>query len=285
MAVAALGFRVEIVVEDARLADAARLVLADLPAAARPEHRIAVLLEANGLHTIVADGRIGAKDLITSEVLDMLCWFVNQGALHHGGDLLLFHAAAVCYADDGVLIPAPSGSGKSTLAAALVDSDAGCSYLSDEIGALDPASMRLVAYPKALSLDAASLDLLGLRPRLPAEIAHVSPTRGPLGAGAIRRGAVAASCSPRLVLFPERARTRTSEIRPLRRSEVMQRLVANSFNLVERPEVLFEACAELCRQVDGYHLAVGDPSSACSLVRGLVTSDRMPVPAARAARI
>ena len=59
-----------------------------------------------------------------------------------------------------VIVAGNSGRGKSTLTAALVRR--GLAYLSDELAIVDPATREVSAYPKALELDDAAADLLGL---------------------------------------------------------------------------------------------------------------------------
>ena len=91
------------------------------------------------------------------------------------GELLMFHAGALCHPDTGrsLVFVAPSQTGKTTLAATL---GTRFGYLSDELVAVD--GIRVLAYPKPLSVRdpgggprrELSPDDLGLLP------AHPSPT-------------------------------------------------------------------------------------------------------------
>jgi hypothetical protein len=83
---------------------------------------------------------------------------IVQWAVNHTQHYV-FHAAALQRGDRGLLLPADSNRGKSTLAAAL--GQRGFALLSDEIGVVDPAKGRLVAFPRALSLRRDAFALLG----------------------------------------------------------------------------------------------------------------------------
>jgi hypothetical protein len=72
-----------------------------------------------------------------------------QWAVDHT-NYYVFHAGAVRRGNLGVLLPADSLGGKSTLTAAL--GQRGFALLSDEVGVVDRASDRLIAFPRALSL-------------------------------------------------------------------------------------------------------------------------------------
>jgi hypothetical protein len=170
-------------------------------------------------------------------------------------------------------MPAASGAGKSTLTAGLLQS--GLSYLSDEIGALDPSVMRLVAYPKPISLDRASLAALpALRERVPPEICEWMSSEWQVPAHVIRPDASVQACRARFLIFPRLAPSEQSKLHPLRRAEAMALLVRRSFNFGDRPAQNFESCAELCRSVETFQLDVADVGSACSLVLDLFGSGR-----------
>jgi hypothetical protein len=98
---------------------------------------------------VTMDGSLVTATSGDAEVLPLLESAVAQAVIDRvQGRYFLFHAAAVAYQGHGLLMPGASGSGKSTLAGALVA--AGCQYLSDEIAALDPESLRLTLYPKSV---------------------------------------------------------------------------------------------------------------------------------------
>jgi hypothetical protein len=261
----ALGFAFEVAVPDDLSAVAAAL-LEGLLAASDNQHRIEVVGDGDGRYLILADGELAMDDLEAAAVPGMLSWFVNQGTIRHAGDLLLFHAAVLCRDDRGVLIAAPSGSGKSTLAGALLA--AGWSYLSDEIGALDSSTMRMLAYPKALSLATTSLELLGVADRVPEALAPLAGRSGKteLPPSAIRPGSSATSCGVELIVFPAVQPDSGAIVRRLGRAETLTRLLASSFNFVHHPETHFFTAAELCRRADGVELLFSDVDAACTVL-------------------
>jgi hypothetical protein len=244
-------------------------MFADLAPAMQPAHAFLVALGVDGSYSVQADGAPAVDYLARGEVLGTLVWLVNQGVTENPGDLLLFHAAAVAAGEVGVLVPAPSGSGKSTLAGGLVAS--GLCYLSDEVGALDTAAMRALAYPKPLSLATGSLvALCDLGLQVQPDVSGWMSSEYQLPSAAIRLGSVVGSCPVGLVLFPELALGRQSVLDRLRPSEALGRLVVNTFNLADQPDKHLQACAELCRTAESYRLVIGDLATACSLVLSLL---------------
>lgn len=67
------------------------------------------------------------------------------------GNLLMFHAGAVSHPVTGrsLVYVAPSGTGKTTLSQLLGTSNG---YITDETAAIDPATARILPYPKPLSV-------------------------------------------------------------------------------------------------------------------------------------
>jgi len=301
----ALGFAVTIDFDDGGAYRAARWALADLDIASDdgrsatgssaiapadhcqgtrfPGHSISVRARPRGTATIWADGVCVASRVPPGLVLPMLAWLLNQGALSHPQDLLLFHAGVVANPHGGIAIFGRSGSGKSTLTAALVVR--GLSYLSDEVAAFDPSSKQLLAYPKALSLDDAALAVLRsattgwpqIRP-VDEQIAQWSRTEWQIPASSLRPGSTSGSCSARIALFPELRPGAPTALHPMRSSEAMLLLLANSFNFVDEPTDRFWDCVELARTVESYSLVLGDLQTACTTVLDLL--DR-PAPVSR----
>lgn len=108
-----------------------------------------------GRWTVRQRGQLMMSGEQLSEALDALMMIVNQNVVHFREDLISVHAAAVCWGDRAILMPAASGSGKSTLCARLLQ--LGGSYLTDESVGLTEAGV-LIGYPKPLGFKAGTLD-------------------------------------------------------------------------------------------------------------------------------
>ena len=159
--------------------------------------------------------------------VETLLWHLNGATVDRADPLVVLHAGGVALNGAGVIICGPSGSGKTTLTAALVR--AGFRYLTDEALAIDPATRRLLPYPKALAIKRGSWELLAdLRPsrsELARGVWHVVPTD-------IRSDAIAGATTPSLVLLPTRGGleepTDEDEIREVGRAEALVELFRQS---------------------------------------------------------
>lgn len=85
---------------------------------------------------------------------------INKVAIERPEGRLLLHAGAVERDGRVIVIAGDSGQGKSTLTAALLQR--GYSYVTDELVAIDPSNLDVLRFPKPLSLDRTSLDLLDI---------------------------------------------------------------------------------------------------------------------------
>ena len=177
-------------------------VLVDLgtPAPARDEY--VVLDQGPGLvaerYVLGLNGYCVARSGWLARILDLLLWHVNtEAAARSAGAFVLVHAAAAAKGGRAVLLPAPMESGKTTTVAGLVRS--GWQYLTDEMVALDPVSLRVLPYPRPMCIDRGSWDVLAdLRPR------HAERVTGQwqVPASAVRSGAVAPGARPAAVVTP-----------------------------------------------------------------------------------
>lgn len=72
-------------------------------------------------------------------------------------DYYLIHAGVVAHDNKAILLPGRSGGGKTTLIAGLLKN--GFRYLTDEIGIIDPHTLRVYPFPKPLNMKIGSLSL------------------------------------------------------------------------------------------------------------------------------
>jgi hypothetical protein len=159
-------------------------------------------------------------------------------------------------------------SGKTTLGAGLVRS--GMRYLTDEATVLDLDADLVRPYPKPLTLERGSWEVLA--DLAPAPVSHLGD-QWFVGPRAIRPDAVADACPVGLVISPAYRPGQPTRLEPLRRVETVAVLVENSFNFARFGRRGLEGLATLARRCDGYRLVSGDLVSAVDAVFGLVGSE------------
>lgn len=200
-----------------------------------------------------------------SYVLGMLLWHVNREAVARSPGVVRLHAAAAARDDAAVLLPAAMESGKTTLVAGLVR--AGLRYLSDEVAAVDPDNLRIRAYPKALSIDPGSWDVLAdLRPEVPEQLAPLLPLQWIVPAGSVRPGAELATAEPRLLIAPRYEAGARSRLVPLSRVEALLHAAGSTFELGAHAARDLPVLGRLVERCACYRLVVGDLDEACRLV-------------------
>jgi hypothetical protein len=126
----------------------------------KPDEVITLLLEDDHdrLATLAGESRLFGSDLPT--VMDRLSPMITRIAVtSRREDLVMVHACAVGDLETGAaaVLFGPSGTGKTTLARTLCTDLA---YLSDETAAITEDDLRIVPYPKPLSILATPGDAL-----------------------------------------------------------------------------------------------------------------------------
>lgn len=269
-----LGFQFELATDDATTAEILSELYSDLDRlhSSVPAKSIYVLKDCHRgreRYRVWADGSpIGSGNRFDL-ALSYVSWLVNRGVVTHSRDDLLFHAAVATCGDEGVLLPAAMESGKTTLVAGLVAS--GLSYLSDEVGALDLASLDLKAYPKPLSVDPGSYAVLdGLSANPGATFGARTSRQWQVPPRLLAPGACCAKRA-RLskVVFPRYQNAAPTALNPVARVDALGRLVQNSFNFSDRPAEHLRALGDVLEEADCYELVSGDLASACDAILGL----------------
>jgi hypothetical protein len=203
----------------------------------------------------------------------MLPWHVNRMAVQRSPRFLFLHAAAVATDGDAVLLAAPQEAGKTTLATGLVR--AGMTYLTDEAVAVEPETMLLHPYPKALSIDPGAQPLFpDLCPPLEAAARAwdhgqwaVDPTR-------IRPDAVSGLARVRAVVLPAYDADGHTALTPISRAATVLELVQQCFNFTLHGRRGFETLVSLVRNAECYRLPMADLDTAVEAVLGLVGERR-----------
>lgn len=194
-----------------------------------------------------------------------LLWHVNQETVRRSSELCILHAAAAEHRGLAVVLPAPMEAGKTTLVAGLVR--AGLRYLTDEAAAIDPCRLLVQPFPKALSLDPGSWEVLAdLRPAVDDAVARYVRAQWQVPPDAIRSHAVAPATPVRAVVAPRYVEGAATRFEPITRAEALQLLVRSTFRFPDHGRRNFETLAHVVRQSACYRLVVGDLCFACDLV-------------------
>jgi hypothetical protein len=195
-----------------------------------------------------------------------LLWHVNRGAISSGSrEFVLVHAGAVEWAGRAVVFPAPMESGKTTLVAGMVR--AGARYLSDEAAAIEPQTLLVHPFPKALTIGAGSWGVLAdLAPKVDPQLARYMRDDWHIDARAIRPDCLAPPSAPSFVIAPTYVRNATTSLEPMTRADAVMHLGQNSFNLTEHGRRGLDVLAAVARRSTCHRLVVGDLDEACELV-------------------
>ncbi|MFN2586700.1 MAG: hypothetical protein ABR613_01095 [Actinomycetota bacterium] len=198
-----------------------------------------------------------------AEVLAHAVWDLHQLVPKSARDFLFLHAGAVARNGGALVLPARMDSGKSSLVTALLRS--GWSYLSDELGPVDPVTGRIYPFPKLISLDEATLGFFpGLTGSLRDRDATPLPERflAPEDVGA----AVAAPAAPRWVVFPVPEWDGGPRLTEITSAAAVERMAKNSFNLYrygDRGVILLSRTAAAAQ---AFELQGGTPSERAELL-------------------
>lgn len=215
------------------------------------------------------DGEMLGNFRLGSGLLARLIWHINHRAIQDATEHLLLHASAAEWKGRTLIFPAPMESGKTTLVAGLVR--AGFGYVSDEAVAIDPSSLMVDAFPRALSIDRGSWATLNdLKPTLELEIEHFQGEQWQVPPDSIRPGAVAHRTQPRFVIVPRYREGSETRLFPLRRVEAVHVMGENAFNFQDFGDQGLRLLASVARVTSCYRLDIGDLDRACSLVANLV---------------
>lgn len=203
-----------------------------------------------------------------------LVWHVNRRMVEATSRThVVFHAAAAVRAGITVLLPGDQERGKTTTVAGLLRE--GYDYLTDEAAAVDPATLSVAAFPKALSMDPGSWPLFS-RVSLPVEVEptgsrvgrsqrHVPAER--LGGRPLTRPAR----PPRLIVFPEYVAGSTTGLVELDGSQAVRDLALASFDFHEHAARNLRVAAALVAGATAVRLRIGRLDEAVDLIEACVS--------------
>lgn len=263
----ALEHDVAICAPDPRLVAYLDDVLADLAAAGTAaatydleEHADGVTLrlrEADGAVTTV-----GTSAQMAGAVA-LLLWHLNRRAVDTTPGLLRLHAGGVERGGRLVVLPGGMEAGKTTLVAGLLRR--GFGYASDEVVALDRDTLALRPYPKPLSIDPGSWEVLAdLAPQLDAALAARLPAQWQVPAHAIGAPVAAAGSLPALLVFPQHDPQAATTLTPISAADAALELTRCTFDF-EAPRDL-PALGLLAERCARYRLTASSLAAACAAV-------------------
>jgi hypothetical protein len=254
------------------LADYVERLLAPLATDAPASHMYSVVdagPRVKSRYALSCDGRPIVRTPDEPEVVAFLLWHLNQAVVTESDRYLMVHSAAAAYAGSAILLPAAMDSGKSTLVSGLVGR--GCGYLTDEAAAIDPVTNQIQPYPKPLSIDPGSWEVLAaLRPAVEARFLPYVHDQWHVVPDSIRPGAVAAACPARLIVRPRYEAGAKTTIEPMSRAQAVFTLAENAFNFASHKTDGLNTLAEVVRRCDCYHLTIGSHEAACDEVMNIV---------------
>jgi len=228
------------------------------------------------LYRVYADGEEIGGWRPSSGVFPFVEWGINLRMIARRSEYLQIHAASMTRSGRGFVFAGESGCGKSTLAAILMAR--GWGYLCDEFALVEPDTLRLQPFPKALCIKAGSyrtIRRLGLpfgRRR-----DYIKQYKGRVGY--IRPAPLGEAGVARFIIFPNYRQGAPPRLQPISRARAVMDLYRCCFNKTAFSDAALPALTKLVRQCDCYRLDVGDPGETCRLLDSLVRqrADVMPV--------
>jgi len=204
----------------------------------------------------------------------VVTWDVNRKAIDSVQDShVVLHAGAVAWGDRGLLLPAEMEAGKTTLVAGLLRT--GFDYLTDEAAAINPKSFAVAPFAKPLSLDAGSWALFpGMRPTLQGDAEEYASEQWLVSPNLLRSDSVSSGVPVRYVVFPTYVSGAKTQLRPIRASAALIRMMQQTFGFRHRPERNVRTLGHLVERTEQYELTVGDLGRACDIISQLCGPSR-----------
>lgn len=145
-----------------------RFVVENLPDDRIAQKKLVVLTQPDSPWNspiAILDGGIRPLDLgsrpnspsLEEFVYRIVCLLISANTQTH----FLFHAAALSYSGEGIVLAGDPGYGKTTLTLALLRR--GCRFLSDEFAALNRSDNQLHPFPRSLQIEPDTLERTGFR--------------------------------------------------------------------------------------------------------------------------
>ena len=225
-------------------------------------------------YAIWGDGVRLFKDCRSDEVLPYLEWGINRRVAESRCEYLQLHAASMVRNGKAVILPGGSGAGKSTLAAALVAR--GWTYFCDEFALVDPLTMCLHPFPKALCVKAGSFSVVEQLPLpLSKRRYHVRTIQRHVGYVShrnVRGPAVETSGPVRFVVFPRYTEGEKPRLSRMPRAQAVFALAGLTMNRPAYETRLTSTLGALVRNAECFRLQCGPAIDTCNLLECLLSS-------------
>lgn len=233
-------------------------------------HVVYSVVVGRGRHTLYGGDEVLYETEEYGELVPALERLVEGEMVGALWDRLVFHAGAVAKDGIAVVLPAEPGGGKTSLVAALLEQ--GFEYLSDEFAFIDPESLRVLPFPKALCFKEGGIELF---PHLKPKGLYVEWDMGGemgrlwyLDPSDLGSGVSGEAKKVRYIIFPEREGK--GEIVGISKAKAVLKLARNLLNFdFLGPDVL-DAMVELVRGTECLCLRTGRPQEGASLIGSLV---------------
>ncbi len=214
---------------------------------------------------VVIDGRalsvqgyLVRPEIMAPDIRNSFVHFAMTELLKRRG-VFTFHATALEYNGNGVLIPGFSGRGKTTSFLSLLRS--GYRYLSDDhpFFRVTDTGVELLPYPLKINVTNQTISFFPELRDAPSAVIHPGIPKSYFYAEDLYPGPLGQPCPPRIILFPSVIDAPHSCLEPLPKPLALEMILPHSL-LVYEPEIArqeFKALARLVQQTDCYRLHFG----------------------------
>lgn len=205
-------------------------------------------------------------------VLRFLSWHVNRQAIDHSSVRhVVLHAAAATRAGITLILPGDQERGKTTTVAGLLRE--GYDYVTDEAVAINPRTLCITPFPKALSLDDGSWPLFPeCRPvTAPFETRQWQVPAESLGSRSLR----CVVRPPRIIVFPHFVAGSATRSLTLSKSEAVRELAQATFHFEDQPARNLHTLGALVRSATAARLRIGSLDEAVLAIERLVSQALM----------
>jgi len=215
---------------------------------------------------LVFKGRDGDKALLA------LYGDLYERFIGAAGSLLLLNAGAATKGGRAIVLPGARESGKSTLTTLLAAR--GWSVISDDVGAIDVARLRIAPHPRHLLIRPVTFER-NQGGRRGVHVLRILDAYGQVAFIAEPLHKVSCPSPIALIVFPSWSTDGRTTLLPLTRGQAAAALMEHSLNLRFLGPRGVSLAAELSRGVPAFRLATADPETALDKLEELHFVERL----------